>query len=141
MVLKKAEEKHTKNPCGKCQRVPKVGDDLYITKVDDKWVSCIEKDCFLSQGATEKDCERAGGGDGKGKFFGKGGGVNYKKPEDCKQRLADFHEFMIVSATQKEVINLLVKEDVCPTAAEAYRLVLDYGLKAFLGDLDGKKQN
>ena len=141
MVLKKAEEKHTKNSCSKCQRVPKVGDDLYITKVNDQWVSCINKECFLSQGAKEEDCNRAGEGssDGKGKFFAKGG-TNYKKPEDCHARLQAFHEFIIINASQDEVINKLVQNDIFPTKKEAFLFIMDYGLKAFLGDLDGTKQ-
>lgn len=130
MVKKTATDKHAQYACSKCGKKPSVGDDLYITKIGDNWVSCIDPECFKSQGGKIED-------ENKPKFFPKGG-TNYKKPEDCDARLAGFHEFIINTGTQLEIVNRLVKNKIFENEHDAYVFIVEKCLEAYLGDLKPK---
>ena len=36
--------------CPKCSKTFDAGTEIFISKVGDKWIKCIDKDCFLAQG-------------------------------------------------------------------------------------------
>ena len=47
--------------CPKCSKAFVVGDEIFITKVGESWIKCVDKECFESQGGKVFE-------GGKGKF-------------------------------------------------------------------------